>query len=169
MGLKRHSQQLGSRVEASSREKDRRTTDGAILLLKTPPLLALFILLGGHRLLPARASPADGTERSAPWQQKRDSQLGQSPSYRTRFPRSQIQGCVHKTKGAKRAGGWESSLSIPRVLVRFTTVFVCQPKPRVANSHYNDCRMRCDYLASIKRCAQRQTCRLRELCICKAS
>lgn len=31
MGLKRHSQQLGSRAEASSRGKERSTTDGAIL------------------------------------------------------------------------------------------------------------------------------------------
>lgn len=38
MGLKRHSQQLGSRAEASSRENERSTTNGAIL----PRRLRLF-------------------------------------------------------------------------------------------------------------------------------
>lgn len=46
------------------------------LALQSPSLLGMRVVSGGHRLLTARASPAGGAERSAPWQQKRDSQVG---------------------------------------------------------------------------------------------
>jgi hypothetical protein len=51
------------------------------LVPQAPPLLGLLVWPSWHRLLPARASPVGGAERSAPWQQNWDSQVGQTPTF----------------------------------------------------------------------------------------
>lgn len=109
MGLKRHSQQLGSRAEASIRENERSTTDGAIL----PRRLRLFSLcsfcwagttisLRAHlRQVAQSAAPPGSRNGTRRW--ARVLATGQG-SQEARF-----RGLFGKTKGAKRAGAGKTA------------------------------------------------------------
>lgn len=140
MGLKRHSQQLGSLAGASSRENERSTTGGAMLRFR----LLLFslcsfcragtaFLLRAHlRQVPQSAAPPGSRNGTRRW--ARVVATGQG-SLRSLCIKHKVQRGLGLGLGLYWGLGWESSLSIPRMLVRFTPVFVCQSKTSVIISN----------------------------------